>query len=101
VISAHSPILIDLGSGLSGMFLGPIYPLLLSFILESYSRGWVFAVGGIGAVIFPWLTGLLSAHWGSIRYGLIAPCVGVLLMIALESARSWGGDRLVPDEKRA
>jgi MFS family permease len=90
LIFTGNPILIHFGSALSGMCIGPVYPLALSFLLERSSRGWVFAVGGIGAVFFPWLTGLLSAHCGSIRYGLIAPCVGVLLMIASESVQSWG-----------
>jgi len=89
LISTGNPILIHFGSALSGMCIGPVYPLVLSFLLERSSRGWVFAVGGIGAVFFPWLTGLLSAHCGSIRFGLIAPCVGVLLMIASESVQSW------------
>ncbi len=83
LIFAHTPASIRVGSALAGLSLGPLYPLLLSFMLEFTSRGWIFAVGGIGAAIFPWFTGLLSAHYGSLRYGLAVPCAAALLMVAL------------------
>lgn len=85
LILAHTPATIRVGSALAGLSLGPLYPLLLSFMLEFTGRGWIFAVGGAGAAIFPWFTGLLSAHCGSLRYGLVVPCAGALLMVALAS----------------
>jgi fucose permease len=72
-------------SGLAGLSIGPLYPLLLSFILERAPRGWIFAVAGLGSALLPWLTGMLSAHYGSLRYGLIMPFAAALLMIALRS----------------
>jgi len=59
---------------------------LLSFILERTPHGWIFAVAGLGSALVPWLTGLLSAHYGSLRYGLIVPFAAALLMIVLRSA---------------
>jgi len=73
------------GSGLAGLSIGPLYPLLLSFILERSPRGWIFAAAGLGSAFVPWLTGMLSAHYGSLRYGLIVPFAAALLMIALRS----------------
>ncbi len=72
-------------AGIAGLCIGPLYPLLLSFLLERSARGWIFAVGGLGAAFFPWLTGLLSAHFQSLRYGLLAPWGAGLLMVALQS----------------
>jgi fucose permease len=83
LIAVHSPALIHVASGLSGLCIGPLYPLLLSFLLERSPRGWIFAVAGMGSALFPWLTGLLSAHLGGLRYGLIAPCGAALLMVLL------------------
>ena len=77
---------IRVGSGLAGLSIGPLYPLLLSFILERTPHGWIFAVAGLGSALVPWLTGLLSAHYGSLRYGLIVPFAAALLMIVLRSA---------------
>lgn len=88
LIGVHTPAAIRIGSALAGLSLGPLYPLLLSFMLEFTERGWIFAVGGAGATFFPWFTGLLSAHYGSLRYGLIAPCGAALLMVTLVSVNS-------------
>jgi fucose permease len=83
LIAMHSTAPIRAAAGLAGLCIGPLYPLLLSFLLERSPRGWIFAVAGMGSAIFPWLTGLLSAHYGSLRYGLIAPCGAALVMILL------------------
>jgi FHS family glucose/mannose:H+ symporter-like MFS transporter len=83
LIGMHTPSTIRFGAALAGLSLGPIYPLLLSFMLEFTGRGWIFAVGGAGAAFLPWLTGLISTHYGSLRHGLIAPCGAALLMVIL------------------
>ena len=83
LVAAHHPVPIRLAAALAGLCIGPLYPLLLSFLLERSPRGWIFAVAGLGSVLFPWLTGVLSAHYGSLRFGLIAPCFAALLMILL------------------
>jgi fucose permease len=83
LVCAHNPALIRIAAAMAGLCVGPLYPLLLSFLLERTARGWIFAVAGLGSAIFPWMTGSLSAHFGSLRYGLIAPCCAALLMILL------------------
>jgi fucose permease len=37
----------------------------------------------MGAALFPWLTGVVSAHFHSLRYGLMVPCVTGVAMAAL------------------
>lgn len=81
LIVEHHPLSIDLAAMLAGMSVGPQFPLLLSYLLERSPRGWIFAVSGLGSVIFPWATGMLSAHYGSLRFGLLAPCGAALLML--------------------
>jgi FHS family glucose/mannose:H+ symporter-like MFS transporter len=83
LIAAPNLALIRVAAGLAGLCVGPLYPLLLSFLLERSPRGWILGASGTGAALFPWLTGLLSAHYGSLRFGLIAPCGAALLMILL------------------
>ena len=96
LISGHSALAIDTFAGLSGFCIGPLYPLVLSFFLERSSRGWIFAVAGIGSTVFPWITGLLSAQFGSLRFGLLAPGAATLFMIVLSaiSFRSLSPSRL-------
>ncbi len=83
LIATHNPAVIRIASGLAGLSVGPLYPLLLSFLLDRSSRGWIFAVAGMGSALFPWLTGILSVHYGSLHFGLIAPCGAALLMVVL------------------
>jgi fucose permease len=85
LIAAHNPAAIRGVAALAGLCIGPLYPLLLSFLLARSPRGWVFCVAGMGSALFPWLTGLLSAHYGSLRYGLIAPLGAAFLMVSLLS----------------
>lgn len=87
LMADHHPLAIDAASILAGVSVGPLYPLLLSFLLERSPRGWVLAVSGLGAVVFPWLTGLVSAHFGSLRYGLLAPCAAAVLMLFVSAGR--------------
>jgi len=84
ILSPH-PSMIILAAGLAGVFTGPLYPLLLSFLLERSARGWYFAVAGVGSAIFPWFTGLVSAQLNSLRLGLLVPCAGGAAMLAVNA----------------
>lgn len=83
LVAAHHPAPIRVAAVLAGLSIGPLYPIVLSFILKRSSRGWIFAVAGIGSALLPWLTGVFSAHFGSLRYGLIAPGGAAALMVLL------------------
>lgn len=83
VIAAPRPSVIFLAAWMAGAFVGPLYPLALSFLLELSPWGWLFAVGGLGAALFPWFTGLLSAHFHSLRIGLIVPSATGLALAGL------------------
>jgi MFS transporter, FHS family, glucose/mannose:H+ symporter len=83
VIAAPRPAFIFVAAWMAGAFIGPLYPLSLSFLLELSPWGWFFSVGGLGAALFPWITGLLSAHFHSLRIGLIVPGATGLAMAGL------------------
>jgi FHS family glucose/mannose:H+ symporter-like MFS transporter len=70
-------------AGAAGYFIGPLYPLALSHLMELSPWGWFFAAGGMGAAAFPWMTGLVSNHFHSLRYGLAVPCAAGAMMIAI------------------
>ena len=89
VIAAPHPWVILVAAGAAGAFIGPLYPLALSYLLELSPLGWFFAVGGLGAALFPWITGMVSAHYHSLRYGLVVPCAAGLVMIGI-SALMYG-----------
>lgn len=81
-----APILILAGA--AGYFIGPLYPLALSFLMELSPWGWFFASGGMGAATFPWMTGLVSSHFHSLRFGLVVPCAAGVMMIAINMLSS-------------
>lgn len=86
IVAGPNDTTLDVAAALGGLSIGPIYPLVLSYVLELSPRGWVFACAGAGAAFFPWLTGALSSACGALRYGLIAPCAAALVMIVLSAA---------------
>ena len=73
---------LPLGALLAGLGLGPLYPLVLSLSLPRYRSGAVFVMAGVGASLLPWLTGVLSTSFRSLRAGLLAPCAAVLILLA-------------------
>ncbi|MGA3129543.1 MAG: MFS transporter [Terracidiphilus sp.] len=83
IVAAPRPSLILVAAAAAGAFVGPLYPLQLSFLLELSPWGWFFAVGGIGAAFVPWVTGLISANFHSLRLGMTVPCLAGFAMIAL------------------
>lgn len=83
LIAGRHGLVIDVASFLCGLSIGPLFPLLLAFLLERSPKGWIFAAAGLGAAVFPWITGVLSTQFGSLRYGLIAPLAAAVAMIAL------------------
>ena len=72
---------------LSGMAIGPVYPLLVSFMLARTGQhprlGSLFASASLGGASLPWLTGVVSTHFDSLRAGLIVPAGGTVLMLLL------------------
>lgn len=86
IVAGQNGITLDVAAALGGLSIGPLYPLLLSYLLELSPRGWIFSAAGMGAAFFPWLTGALSSACGALRYGLVAPCVAALIMVALSAA---------------
>ncbi|HEU4634997.1 MAG TPA: MFS transporter, partial [Edaphobacter sp.] len=70
-----------------GASIGPVYPLLIAFLLDRFAgHPWVgrlFALASIGGAFLPWLTGVVSTHFGGLRAGLIVPVAGILSMLLL------------------
>jgi MFS transporter, FHS family, glucose/mannose:H+ symporter len=83
-ISAAGIVTLTIVAALS---LAPLYPLLLSFLIArtgNHARlGAVFATASIGGATLPWLTGVFSTQFHSLRTGLIVPATGAVLLLSL------------------
>lgn len=85
-----SPLLLLAAAILSGAAIGPVYPLIIAFLLARFANhprlGRLFASASLGGATLPWLTGLVSTHLGGLRIGLLVPTAGILLLLLLSPA---------------
>jgi fucose permease len=91
LIAMHpAPALILTATAITGAALGPLYPLIVSFLLSRTGQhanlGPLFALASFGGATLPWLTGLVSTSFGGLRPGLLVPAVATLLLLALSPA---------------
>ncbi len=72
---------------LLGLSMAPFFPVCFSILMGHAPRarqaGIVIAVSGIGAALFPWLTGQLSTHTGSLHIGLIVPLLAAAALLVM------------------
>ena len=75
------------GTAIAALSLAPLFPLATSFLLARTGNhprlGRVFACASLGGTLLPWLTGVLSTHFQSLRIGLAVPAAGAALMLLL------------------
>jgi len=74
---------------LSALSLAPIYPLIVSFLLArtgNHARlGPLFATASFGGASLPWLTGVFSTQFHSLRTGFLVPAAGAALLLFLSA----------------
>jgi MFS transporter, FHS family, glucose/mannose:H+ symporter len=74
---------------LSALSLAPLYPLIVSFLLArtgNHARlGALFATVSFGGATLPWLTGIVSTQFRSLRTGLIVPAASAVILLLLSS----------------
>src|SRR5205807_5060519 len=90
-LSTHSSLQVLLAAGVTGLGLAPLFPIIMSFaspaLLACRNSGWVFSSAGLGGALVPWLTGQVSARFGSLRAGFIVPTSAAVLIVALSLGR--------------
>jgi FHS family glucose/mannose:H+ symporter-like MFS transporter len=88
----HGPLL-SLYSVLLGLALAPFFPTTFALLMmrrpTAREAGFILAVSGLGAALFPWLMGFVSTHSGSLRIAMAVPfaLALALLLLSLRSAR--------------
>jgi len=93
LFAAKTMALVVGGATLTGLGLASIYPINVSLLshwfgeLATRVSGLVFAVGSLGGGILPWLVGLLSTRFASLRVGFIVPWLGTVAMLAFYLAK--------------
>jgi MFS transporter, FHS family, glucose/mannose:H+ symporter len=99
LIIDRSPLAMIFAATVSGLLLGPIYPLCLAKILalanDSPRTKWIFGISGFGGALLPWLTGKLSTYQGTLSVGLVIPLAALALMTLLQVLASQKSSQLV------
>jgi fucose permease len=81
---------------LLGLGLAPFFPATFALLMREQptarTAGFILAVSGLGAALFPWLMGVLSTLTGSLRIAMVVPWVLalILLILSLSSAQLAG-----------
>jgi len=74
-------------TAIAALSLAPLYPLAVSFLIARTGNdprlGRIFASSSLGGTTLPWLTGIVSNHFQSLRIGLVIPAAGAVLMLLL------------------
>jgi fucose permease len=87
LVRAETPVLLLAGACCTGLMLAPIFPLTISLFLsrssDTRNAGWVFAIGGFGGAVLPWLAGVLSTAVRSLRVGILVSLGADLAMLPL------------------
>lgn len=83
---AHSAAAVSTCCILLGLSLAPFFPATFAMLMRlgpsARSAGFILAVSGLGAALFPWLMGVLSTHTGSLRTAMVVPLgLAVLLLL--------------------
>jgi len=84
--TSHGPLL-TLYCLLLGLSLAPFFPATFALLMlrrpKARAAGFVLAVSGLGAALFPWLMGAVSTHTGSLRTAMLVPFLLALGLLTL------------------
>jgi FHS family glucose/mannose:H+ symporter-like MFS transporter len=87
VTTRHGPLL-SLYCVLLGLSLAPFFPTTFALLMKrrptAREAGFILAVSGLGAALFPWLMGFVSTRSGSLRIAMAVP-MGLALALLLLS----------------
>lgn len=79
---------------LLGLGIAPFFPATFALLMRrqpsARTAGFILAVSGLGAALFPWLMGVLSTSTGSLRIAMVVPwtLAATLLLLSMPSAKT-------------
>ena len=86
VTTRHGPLL-SLYCVLLGLSLAPFFPTTFALLMKqrptAREAGFILAVSGLGAALFPWMMGFVSTQSGSLRIAMVVPMALALALLLL------------------
>ncbi len=99
VTTRHGPLL-SLYCVLLGLSLAPFFPTTFALLMKrrptAREAGFILAVSGLGAALFPWMMGFVSTRSGSLRTAMVVPMGLALLLLLLSVIVERGETKLTP-----
>ena len=92
---ATTPKGVVLGSAVAGLGLSAIFPLLWAQVTRSVAvrapgaAGPLYAAGGLGGAVMPWVVGAFSSAFGDLRAGLAVPLAALGILLALSTPKQF------------
>ena len=81
--------LLSLDCLLLGLALAPFFPSTFAILIAhrptARQAGFILAVSGLGAALFPWMMGVVSTHSGSLRIAMAVPFTLALALLSLST----------------
>lgn len=72
---------------LLGLGVAPFFPATFALLMRkeppARTAGFILAVSGLGAALFPWMMGVLSTQTGSLRVAMVVPWTLAVLLLLL------------------
>jgi len=85
---------VGMSAGLSGLGLSVVYPIMISLLSREFGpagsrvASLMFTVAYVGGGVLPWLVGVSSNRFGTLKAGLAVPLIGGAVMFLL-FLRNW------------
>jgi MFS transporter, FHS family, glucose/mannose:H+ symporter len=78
----------------AGLGLSAVYPITIALLSREFGPAasrvgsFMFTFANVGGALFPWLVGVSSSRFGTLKMGLVVPLIGGVLMFFLY-LREW------------
>ena len=91
LLGARNLSVIAIGISIAGLGLSSVFPVAIATLSRKFGSrasriaGVMFALAGLGGATLPWLAGYASTRFGGLKYGLLVPLFGCIVMLALDA----------------
>lgn len=103
--TAHSGSVLSASCIVLGLAIAPFFPATFALLMRLHpsarTAGFILAVSGLGAALFPWLMGVLSTWTGSLRIAMVVPWALTVLLLLLSLVFRANGRFSTPGEGEA
>lgn len=96
---AENMVLLGISVALAGLGFSAVYPIAIAVLSHKFGTmaarigGLLFSLAGLGGSIMPWIVGVVSTHFASLRVALLVPLFGCAAMFVLYSVIAAWSDR--------